>query len=149
MNMPLNIDLQQIFLHMFNFAILCGGLYFILYKPVKEFMYKRVAYYQGMEKEATDRLENVKLQEAEYKKRLEQADAEIESKKSQAAKDAKKMTEMAVEDARKQKEHIIAEAQKEAKREKDRIIQEARGEIVQLAIAATAKMLQGEEVSHE
>ena len=43
MNLPLNIDLQQIFLHMLNFVILAGGLYFILYSPVKKFMDQRAA----------------------------------------------------------------------------------------------------------
>ena len=33
MNLPLNIDLQQIFLHMLNFVILAGGLYRIKYSP--------------------------------------------------------------------------------------------------------------------
>ena len=34
MNIPLNIDFQQILLHLLNFAILGGGLYLLLYKPV-------------------------------------------------------------------------------------------------------------------
>lgn len=46
MNIPLNIDWQQILLHLMNFVILAGGLYFLLYKPVKAFMDKRAAYYQ-------------------------------------------------------------------------------------------------------
>jgi len=32
--MPLNINFQQILLHMFNFVILAFGLYMLLYKPV-------------------------------------------------------------------------------------------------------------------
>lgn len=32
MNIPLNIDWQQILLHLFNFAILAGGLYLLLYR---------------------------------------------------------------------------------------------------------------------
>ena len=39
--MPLNIDWQQILLHLLNFAILAFGLYFLLYKPVKAFREKR------------------------------------------------------------------------------------------------------------
>ena len=38
MNIPLNIDWQQILLHLLNFAILAGGLYLLLFKPVKAFM---------------------------------------------------------------------------------------------------------------
>ena len=39
--MPLNIDLQQICLHLFNFTLLLAILYFLLYQPVKDFMAKR------------------------------------------------------------------------------------------------------------
>ena len=46
--MPLNIDWQQILLHLLNFAILAGGLYFLLYKPVKDFMAKREQYYKDL-----------------------------------------------------------------------------------------------------
>ena len=38
MNVPLNINWQQILLHLFNFIILAGGLYILLYKPVKNFI---------------------------------------------------------------------------------------------------------------
>ena len=149
MGIPLNIDWQQILLHLFNFAILAGGLYFLLFKPVKDFMDKRIAYYQGMDKEAVDKLEQAKTQEQEYQKRLESADLEISRKKEQAAKDAEKIAETILDDANKQKEHILAEAQKAAAHEKEKMIQDAKEEIVGLAMAATVKMLHGEAVSHE
>ena len=38
MQIPLNIDWQQILLHWLNLAILAGGLYFLLFKPVKQFL---------------------------------------------------------------------------------------------------------------
>ena len=47
--MPLNIDWQQILLHLLNFLILAVGLYFILYKPVKKFMKKREVDYAARE----------------------------------------------------------------------------------------------------
>ena len=52
MNIPLNIDWQQILLHLLNFAILAGGLYLLLYKPVKAFMAKREDWYQAQADEA-------------------------------------------------------------------------------------------------
>ena len=50
MGIPLNVDWQQILLHLFNFIILFGGLWLLLYKPVKNFMAKREAYYKDMDK---------------------------------------------------------------------------------------------------
>lgn len=149
MSIPLNIDWQQILLHFFNFAILGGGLYFLLYKPVKRFMDQRVAYYQEMEKEAADKMEQAKAHEQEYKNRLENADLEVNKKKEQAAKDAEKIAETILDDANKQKEQILAEAKKAAEHEKEKMIQDAKEEIVGLAMAATVKMLHGEAVSHE
>ena len=55
MNIPLNIDWQQILLHFFNFSILVGGLYLLLFKPVKSFMEKREKHYADMEAAAVAR----------------------------------------------------------------------------------------------
>ncbi|MCM1057525.1 MAG: ATP synthase F0 subunit B [Firmicutes bacterium] len=149
MNIPLNIDWQQILLHLFNFVILSGGLYFLLYKPVKSFMDQRAAYYQGMDKAAADRLEQLKAQEQEYRRRLEGAELEISRKKEQAAREAEKAAETILKEANEQKGQIIAEAQREAAHEKEKMLQAAKEEIVELALAATEKMLHGEAVSHE
>ena len=54
--MPLNIDWQQILLHLFNFAILAVGLYLLLYKPVKKFMDNRTKYYEDLDNEAKEKL---------------------------------------------------------------------------------------------
>ena len=145
MNIPLNIDWQQILVHLFNFAILAGGLYFLLYKPVKSFMDKRIAYYQEIEKEAADKMRQAREHEEEYRKRLETADLEIERKKAQASLDAEKLAETTLDEARKQKEQIIAQAQEEGRHEKEKMLQEAKEEIVDLAMAATVKMLHGED----
>ena len=56
MNIPLNIDWQQILLHLLNFVILAGGLYLLLYKPVKTFMEKRQLYYQEQDAKAAKTL---------------------------------------------------------------------------------------------
>ena len=149
MSIPLNIDWQQILLHMCNFVILAGGLYFLLFKPVKKFMDQRTAYYQGMDKAAADKMKQAEEHEQEYRKRLEEADSEISRKREQAAKDAEKIAETILNEANKQREQIIAEAQKEAGREKEKMLQDAKEEIVELAMAATVKMLHGEAVSHE
>ena len=55
--MPLNINFQQIFLHLLNFTILFAAMYFLLYKPVKDFMDKRAAYYADLDRQAQDKLE--------------------------------------------------------------------------------------------
>ena len=51
MRVPLNIDLQQILLHLMNFVILFAILYFFLYGPVKKFMDNRREYYKQLDEE--------------------------------------------------------------------------------------------------
>ena len=58
MKIPLNINWQQILLHLFNFAVLFGILYYLLYSPVKKFMAKREEYYKKMDDDAKKNLEN-------------------------------------------------------------------------------------------
>lgn len=148
MNIPLNIDLQQILLHLCNFVILAGGLYFLLYKPVKNFMDKRLAGYQAMEDQAREKEKHAEALEAEYRKRLDEAETEIDAKKAQAARDAEKLAALTLDEARKQKEQILEEARQAAAAEKEKAVREGKEEIVQLALAATEKMLRGQEASH-
>lgn len=149
MNIPLNIDWQQILLHLFNFALLGGGLYFLLYNPVKSFMEKREAYYKGMEEEALKKLEDVKKLEGEYKERLAHAEEEASVKVEKISKEAADEANHTIAEAKKQKERIITEAQEIAQREKQKAITEAKEEIVKLALMATKKMLNNEEGSCE
>ena len=149
MNIPLNIDWQQILLHLFNFTILAGGLYFLLYKPVKDFMDKRSAHYREMDEAAAKHLEEAKQLEQDYQSRLKQIDKEIEEKKAEAAQETAELVNAALEDARKQKEKIIADAQGIAQNERKKILMEAKEDIVKLALAATKKMLNNEEGSCE
>lgn len=81
MNIPLNIDWQQILLHLMNFVILAGGLYFLLYKPVKAFMDKRAAYYQEQADQAAQTTQAAQQLKADYEARLSAADDEIREEK--------------------------------------------------------------------
>ena len=57
MSVPLNINLQQILLHLLNFVILFAVLYFFLYDPVKKFMDNRIQYYQDIDEQAKQNLQ--------------------------------------------------------------------------------------------
>ena len=82
--MPLNIDWQQILLHALNFVILVGGLYFLLFNPVKKFMAKREEYCRGMEEKAEQTLREAEQLKADYASQLETADAEIDRRRAEA-----------------------------------------------------------------
>ena len=78
---PLNLDWQQILLHLLNFLILFAILYFLLYKPVRQFMDRRKAVYQEMDDQARaakDEAEKLKIQ---YQQQLTDAEAKIAGQK--------------------------------------------------------------------
>lgn len=141
MGIPLNIDWQQILLHLFNFVILVGGLYFLLYEPVKRFMHERVEYYAKQEEHANQELEQAQAANAAYQKKIEQVDAEILEQKSQAMKEAIAQAEKMVLEAKEEKERILAEAKAAGEKEKRKVIDQSREEIVNLAMEATEKLL--------
>ena len=78
MGVPLNIDWQQILLHLFNFVLLAGGLYFLLYAPVRNFMERRTGDIAAKEKAAAEKA-------AAEKAAAEKAAAEKARAQSQAA----------------------------------------------------------------
>ena len=106
--MPLNIDLQQILLHWMNLVILTGGLYFLLYKPVKQFMDKRAAHYQDLEQQANDKLAQAEQLKADCQAKLDAADEEIHRERVKAQQAAAQAAQEQLEQAEEQARHILA-----------------------------------------
>lgn len=141
MGVPLNIDWQQILLHLFNFCLLFGGLWLLLYKPVEGFMQKRTEYYSQMQQEAEKKLAAATKREKEYDARLQNAEQEISDLKSNAVLQANQTAEGIVADANAQREKILNDAKKAADAEKEKAVQEANLQIEGLVEGAIQKML--------
>ncbi|MCC8097477.1 MAG: ATP synthase F0 subunit B [Eubacterium sp.] len=141
MSIPLNIDWQQILLHLFNFLILAGGLYILLYKPVKDFMDKRTAYYQSLENKVKEQLEKAEALEKDYAERLSQVDSEIREKRNSAAKEAEKRAAERMAEAENEVNKLFAEAKESAEYERQKMIASAKEEIVGLAAEAAKKII--------
>ena len=139
--MPLGIDFAQIFLHLFNVVILFGGLYLILYKPVKEFMLKRENYYEKMRDTADERLQEAEKLKAEYEGRFATLEDEIRERKQKA--------EQALEDEKLQSDQeamasaakIIEDAKMEAERQRSLIVGGAREDIARMIEEAASKVM--------
>ena len=138
--MPLNIDLQQILLHWMNLAILTGGLYFLLFKPVKQFMEKRTAHYQELEREAADKLAQAEQLKTDCQSKLDQADEEIRQERVRTQQAAAQAAQEQLEQAQEQARHIIAKAKVEAEQSKERAIRESQKELRELAAQAAKKL---------
>ncbi len=136
MNFPLNVDWQQILLHWMNLVILTGGLYFLLYKPVRQFMEKREAHYRDLDAQAARKLEEAEALKASYQAKLDGAEEEIR----QARAKAQAAIQQSVEEQKAQAELIVAKAQAEAVSSRERIMRESQRELRDLTAAAVKKL---------
>ena len=141
MNIPLNINWQQILLHLFNFAILGGGLYFLLYKPVQDFMNKRTEHYQSMEDAARQSVQEAEEMKAKYAEELHKADEEIFKKKAEAQKAIENSTQQSLAEAQKQADAIVEEARKAAARSHEKVLKDTQKELRELAVSAAKKLI--------
>ena len=133
-NIPLNIDWQQILLHFFNFSILVGGLYLLLFKPVKNFMDKREKHYADMESAAVDREKDTEALKAAMAQREAALDAELEEKRAAAAQEAENYMQQQRDAAKAQADKILSDARR-------KIVAEANREAVAIAEDAMEKLL--------
>ena len=138
--MPLNIDWQQILLHWMNLAILAGGLYFLLYKPVKQFMAKREEHYQELDRQAQDKLAQAEELKGQYQARLDGAAEEIRQTRAKAQQDLQRSVQDQLDQAQAEAKKIITKAQEEAEASRDRIHKESQRELREMAAKAAKKL---------
>lgn len=141
MQLPLNIDWQQILLHALNLVILVGGLYALLFKPVKKFMDQRTENYQKMKADAENAQAQAESLKAELSERMKQADAEAQTYRQEAMARAEKEAGAVLDSARSQAEKIVNTAREKAANEEKQIVQNAQSEIARLSVEATQKLM--------
>ncbi len=141
MKIPLNIDWQQILLHLLNFLILVAGLYLLLYQPVKKFMDKRTEHYAKLDDRAKDELLQAEQLKASYQESLNHVTDEIGQKKALAAQEAQQSAAALLQNAKQQAAKVVSDAQEAAVQERTRILESAQQEITRMAISATEKLL--------
>jgi F-type H+-transporting ATPase subunit b len=142
MNIPLNIDWQQILLHLFNFAILAGGLYILLYKPIKAFMDKRTDYYKDLDDSANAKLKEAEEVKASYDEKLAGAEAEISEKRKESLAKTQAEADIKIAEARTQADKILKDAKVNIDREHEKMLEESKKEVANLAVEATKKLLE-------
>lgn len=145
MSIPLNIDWQQILLHLFNFAILGGGLYLLLYRPVKAFMDQRQAYYQNLHQEAEQVKEQAEQMKADYQSKMSQVEKTIAQRQADAEQELEQLRAQRVAAAKQEAEEILSKAQESARREKAEVLAKASKELVDMAVTAAEKIALGSE----
>lgn len=137
---PLNIDWQQILLHLFNFTILFGALYILLYKPVKDFMAKRTSYYADMDSKAEDALKAAESSRMAYDEKVQSFEEEVRAERSKVNKEIAESRDRQLAAAKADAEKIVSDARTEANREKEEIIASAQREITEMVTGAMEKL---------
>lgn len=141
MNLPLNIDWQQILLHLFNFVVLFAILYFLLYKPVKDFMEKRTEYYKKLAEDARANLEASEKVKAEYTDRLAAVEDEIADKKEKARRELEESCAEKQKLAEMKAEKIVEEAHQTLEKERAKMLKEAQNDISDMVVSAVEKIV--------
>ena len=139
--MPLNIDWQQILLHMFNVTILFFALYFILFSPIKKFIAKREQHFKDETKKGEDLLAEANEKKSLYEEKLSKANDEAEKEKELIIKEAEEIRAKYLNEAKAEAENIIESAKAKAKIEHDRIIDDAKDEIATIATDMAEKII--------
>ena len=138
--MPLNIDWQQILLHWMNLAILTGGLYFLLYKPVKKFMAQREEHYRDLDRQATAQMDEAEQLKAQYQRKLDAANEEIRQARLAAQQSVQQATQEQLDQAQAQAKQIVDRAHAEADRVREQSRYDSQQEIRKLAETAAKRL---------
>lgn len=138
--LPLNIDWQQILLHLFNFTILFGALYILLYKPVKDFMSRRTAYYAEMDSKAEDALKEAESSRDAYDEKIKAFDDEVRAERAKVGQEMAALRDKELAQAKAAAEKIVSDARTEANREKEEIIASAQKDITDMVTGAMEKL---------
>ena len=142
--MPLNIDPQQILLHLFNMVLLFGILYILLYKPVHDFMDKREEEYRQRDKSTKDALADAERLKTEYETKLSEAERENAVTRADISAKAEADREKIISDAHEHAAKIVEDAREKATKEHDRLIARAQTEIAEYVSRAAEKIVMKE-----
>ena len=149
MSIPLNIDWQQILLHLFNFAILAGGLYLLLYRPVKQFMEQRQAYYESLHREAEEAREQAAQVKDACRAKLAETDAAIAQKRAEAEQELDELRARQIAGTKQEAKAILDKARDSVRRERDDLLNRAAKELMDATASAAEKITLGAEDPYE
>ncbi len=141
MDLPLNIDIFQILLHMLNLVILTGGLSLILYKPAVKFLDERRRRFEELEEKRLKTESEYEALSARRDELIASAEKEAAEIKAGAEKEITEMTKRYVDEAKQKSDAIIKAAEEEAEMRKKTILESAQTEIGELVLSATQKLL--------
>ncbi len=139
--MPLNIDWQQILLHMFNFIILAAGLSFLLFKPVRKFMSAREEGYKKAAVEHARKLAEMEALDKERQVKIAALDGDLAEREKQALAVTETRKNRIIAEAHEEAERIISDGRKRAEAERTKYIAGLGDEITETVVLSAGKLL--------
>ena len=139
--MPLNIDWQQILLHVFNFIILAAGLTFLLFKPVRKFMRAREQKYKESAEQHAKRKEEIAELEKEKEARFSGLDSELAEHRKTVLAQTERRNKQMVSETEQQIEAMIAAGRRKAEEERTAYLASAGDEIADMVVKSAGKLL--------
>lgn len=139
--MPLNIDILQILLHLFNFVLLAGGLTLLLFNPINRFLSEREEHFSALAKHNEEVSKENQRLHSEYEQLLMDAEKKIALQKMQSEKEWAQISSQYINEAKEKAARIVLEAEQEAEARKGAILSAAQTEISELVVSAAEKLL--------
>lgn len=140
-SIPLNIDVQQILLHVFNFIILATVLTFVLFKPVRKFMREREEKYKTAAEEHAKKKAEIEELEEQRKEKLAGLDAELETHRREVLAQTEKRSKQLISEAESEARDILAQGRKRSEEERKAYIAGAGDEIADMVVKSAEKLL--------
>lgn len=139
--LPLNINWQQVLLHLLNFFILALGLYWLIYEPVVRFIEKRQKHFSDLEEAAAAKLKEAETKLSQVEEEYQGKRSEWEEQRSMLIEKAHQEADRKLEAAEKQSRDMLRNARAMAEREQTRMREEANRELKTLLRESSEKLL--------
>ncbi len=136
----LRIDIDLIFT-VINVLVLCAAVRIFLWKPIHKILDERAAMVEQSFAEAEQAKQQANALLAEQSATKDAFELEKAAAMSDTRQKAREESERIVAAARERADAIVRQAENDATRRKDEIMEQAQGEIREIIIAATAKMV--------
>ena len=136
-----DFDVWNMLIYFANFVVLCVGLYFLLFRPVKKFMAKRNENIVKVSEENQKLSEEVQSMKKEYDTLVSEAKRELAKANEQAKVVAEKRSAEILADANARAKSIVDKAKEEIEHEKQRAETEIRGQVAEISVAVAEKIL--------
>lgn len=124
-----------------NFIILIGILYYLLYKPVRQFMDQRTAEIEGQIRSAEENQKAAEALRLELEKQTQESRQQARQFLDEATRRAEQVQSQLIAEARAEAQTIIEKAREAAQREKEQAWQELKQQAGELSLLLASKVI--------